>query len=133
MLLTEIQIANVIFNETRSLSGPKVERVRINIAHTMINANKDASRPRTAPLSAHVPSAEHAIYTRCFHAVKLAQQEQTHGIDPTNGARNFNFRANPSRAKFYNLTIQTQVGPLDNSYPTPDLPRSGIYGNTYAN
>jgi hypothetical protein len=52
--------------------------------------------------------------------------------DPTNGATNFNFRSDDDRSNFLGtLEIQTQVGPLNNSYPTKDLPSAGIYANTY--
>jgi hypothetical protein len=130
--LSDSQIANIIFNETRSLSGATIQRARTNIAHTIINADSaGGSRPRTAPAVASVPSTEAAVHARCVHAVQLARQEKLQGIDPTNGARNFNFRANASRADFYNLPLQTQVGPLNNSFPTRDLPASGIYANPY--
>ena len=132
MPLSDVQIANIIFNETRSLSGQNIQKARINIAHTIINASSVAgSRPRTGPALAHVPPAEKAGYAACLQAVQFARQERLRGNDPTNGAQNFNFRQNPSRATFYNLPIQTQVGPLNNSFPTSGLPATGIYANTY--
>ncbi len=132
MPLSDTQIANIIFNETRSLSGTNIQRARMNIAHTIMNADSaGGNRPRTAPAVASVPPSERALYADCLQAVQLARLERSRGTDPTNGGRNFNFRANASRANFYNLPIQTQVGPLNNSYPTLDLPSAGIYGNTY--
>jgi hypothetical protein len=130
--LSDTQIAGVVFNETRSLSGPPIQRARTNIAHTIINADSaGGNRPRTAPATANVPAAESGTYTSCLQSVQLARLEKARGTDPTNGARNFNFRPNASRANFYNLPLQTQEGPLSNSYPTTDLPASGIYANTY--
>jgi hypothetical protein len=134
MPLSDTQIANIILNETRSLSGPSIQRARINIAHTIINAiNSGNDRPRTAPAVARVLPGENLIYAQCLQAVRTARQEKAEGIDPTHGARNFNFRKNISRANFYNLPVQTQVGPFLNSFPTPDLPARGIYANTYGN
>ena len=134
MPLTDAQIANVIFNETRSLSGADIQRARTNIAHTIINAdNSSHARPRTGSTAASLPPAERATYAQCLQAVQSAREERSRGVDPTNGARNFNFRANQSRSRFFNLPLQTQVGPLNNTYPTRDLPATGIYANTYGN
>lgn len=134
MPLTDAQIANVIFNETRSLDGPRIQEARINIAHAIANANTGTGRrPATAPTTAHVPPAEAAIYAQCMQAVSQMRQQRTSGIDPTNGATHFNFRRNASRAAFYSFPIQTQVGPLTNGYPTTDLPATNIYANTYGN
>ncbi|MGN6526643.1 MAG: hypothetical protein ACTHL8_09660 [Burkholderiaceae bacterium] len=79
MALTDAEIANVVFNETRSLSGEDIATARKNVAHSIMNA-----------------------------------------IDKNNG-----------RGDFFGLPIKTQVGPLDNSYPTDDQPASNIYANTY--
>jgi hypothetical protein len=132
--LNDARIANIVFNETRSLSGTGIQQARINIAHTVANSEAGSgNRPRSAPAHAHVPPAEAATYGQCLQAVQEMRRQRTQGTDPTNGARNFNFRRNTSRAAFYKLPIQTQVGPPDNSYPTPDLPDTGIYANTYGN
>ena len=79
------------------------------------------------------PSAEAATYARCVQAVTQMRQQQASGTDPTHGATHFNFRRNASRAAFYNFAIQTLVGPLTNSYPTADLPATGIHANAYGN
>jgi hypothetical protein len=77
MPLTDAQIANVIFNETRSLSGADIQRVRVNIAHTIINAdNGSHARPRTGSTAASVPPAERATYAQCLQAVQLAREER---------------------------------------------------------
>lgn len=63
--------------------------------------------------------------------VQCACQDAAKGIDPTNGAQNFNLRPNDSTKPFQGADIQTQSGPFTNSYPTEELPKSGIYVNTY--
>lgn len=132
MSLTDEQIANIIFNETRSLSGEKIAEARKNIAHTILNALASSDRrPKTAPAEAHVPKQESDTYTHCIAAVAAARKEDANKIDPTHGATNFNFRKNDWRGDFYGLKIKTQLGPLKNSYPTDNLPASNIYANTY--
>lgn len=132
MPLTDDQVANIIFNETRSLSGEQIAEARKNIAHSIINAqSKAGTRPKTGPTVAHVPKQESETHTACVAAVTAARADRTKNLDPTNGATNFNFRKNNWKGDFYGLPIHTQIGPLDNSYPTADLPASNIYGNTY--
>ena len=132
MALTDQQIANIIFNETRSLSGDGIAEARKNIAHSIINAQASiGQRPQTGPTVAHVPKQEAEIYVACTEAVTIARAERAKNIDPTKGPTNFNFRKNNWQGDFYVLKIQTQVGPLDNSYPTADLPASNVYANTY--
>lgn len=118
--LTDAQIANIIFNETKSFSGPNLDQARSNIAQVVINGDNALgdNRPATAPTTSTVPAAERNTRTNT-------------GIDPTNGAMNFNFRNNNSTAAFFNLPIQTQIGPLNNSYTGGRLNSSGIYANTY--
>lgn len=132
MALLDIQIANIVFNETRSLSGVHIQKARVNVAHAVVNADEaPGRRPLSAPIHATVPPAESITYNYCKQAVAEMREQRKRGEDPTGGAKNFNFRNNDSRANFYNIPIKTQVGPLNNSYPTSDLPRSGIYANTY--
>jgi hypothetical protein len=129
--LTDEQIANIIFNETRSLSGDKIAEARLNIAHAIMNGEKLSSRPATGPTSAQVPKVEEGAYGQCKSTVAQAKLNVSKGEDPTSGATHFNFRKNNWRGDFFGKKIQTQVGPLNNSYPTADLPKSGIYANTY--
>ena len=132
MALTDKQIANIIFNETRSLSGDAIAEARKNVAHSIINVQASTGRrPKTGPTVAHVPKQEDDTYAACVEAVTAARAERAKNLDPTGGATNFNFRKNDWRGDFYGLTIQTQVGPLMNSYPIADLPASNIYANTY--
>lgn len=130
MALTDKQIADIIFNETRSLSGPSIQDARVNIAHVLLNGDTRLGnrRPMTAPATAKVPDAEKTIYAQCVLAVTIMRG---HAEDSTEGATNFNFRPSTSRSDFFGLPIKTQIGPLNNSYPTPELPASGIYANTY--
>jgi hypothetical protein len=132
MALTDKEIANVVFNETRSLSGENIEQARKNVAHSIINAQAaSGARPKTGPTVAHVPKQESDVYDACTAAVAAAREDRSKKLDPTGGATNFNFRKNDWRGDFFGLKISTQIGPLDNSYPTADLPASNIYANTY--
>ena len=128
MSLTNVQIANIIFNETRSLSGADIATARLNIAWAIKNAIASPHRlPSMASTHVRVPAVEQAAYEACVAAVTSASL----GIDPTAGATHFNFRSGASRANFQGHSIKTQAGPLANSYPTTVLPASGIYANTY--
>jgi hypothetical protein len=131
MALTDEQIANIIFNETRSLSGALIAEARTNVAHAIINGQKLKGRPKSGPTKATVPDVEKQTYADCKVAIKTARANGAKSVDPTNGATNFNFRKNNWTGDFYALPIKTQVGPLNNSYPTTDLPATNIYANTY--
>ena len=131
-MLTDQQIANVVFNETRSLSGIDIDTARVNVAHAIINGMQLARPPLAAPSTAKVPDAEKAIYASCVLAVATARANLLKETgDPTDGATHFNFRKNNSRGDFQGHAIKTQIGPLKNSYPSDDLPATGIYANTY--
>ena len=132
MALTDKEIANIIFNETRSLSGGDIATARKNVAHSILYAQaKSGSRPKTGPTSAKVPKQEDSAYGECTNAAVAARLERAKSLDPTIGATNFNFRKNDWHGDFYGLPIKTQTGPLNNSYPTADLPAANIYANTY--
>jgi len=52
MMLTDTQIANVVFNETRSLSGDGISDAQKNVAHSIVHAQAgNGKRPRTGPSS----------------------------------------------------------------------------------
>ena len=130
--LNRQQIAAIIFNETRSLSGAEINSARKNIAHVILNHVSAGTRlPLMAPAVAIIPASESSIYQNCLEAVDLAQEELAEGIDPTKGATNFNFRRNASESKFFQMPVHTHAGPLHNSFPTAALPSEGIYANTY--
>jgi len=64
--MTTRQVGNIVFNETRSLSGPDIDNARVAIAHIVRNGEDQsgADRPRTAPSDVgDVPQAEMNIYT----------------------------------------------------------------------
>jgi hypothetical protein len=131
-MLTTTQIANILFNETQSLDGPGIDQARVNIAMTILNAEKQGkARPMTAPDTAIVPTVAKTIYADCLKAAQKAVADQKKGTDPTKGAMHFNFRPNSSPSPFFGFPLRTQLGPFRNSYPTPALPASGIYANTY--
>ena len=133
------EVGNIIFNETRSLSGEGIQEARLNIAHAIFNADtkygKNRSRyAKTAPSTVgEIPKSEQAAYEASQLAAKSAYLQRTSNcdVDPTQGATNFNFRNSSSRKPFFGLKIRTQVGPLNNSYPTTHLNASGVYANTY--
>lgn len=130
--LTDHQIANIIFNETRSLSGAGIEQARVNIAHVIINGIASPHRlPMMASSHAHPKHEEIGVLQACQAAVRTARSNIARKEDPTKGATHFNFRNGNSMAGFEGYAIRTQVGPLDNSYPTHALPKENIYANTY--
>ena len=133
LYLTSTQITNIIFNETRSFSGPGVDQARYDIAQAIMNGDQQLGdkRPETAPTTAHVPKAEQNTYNQCLSAVQKARADRRNKFDPTNGSIYFNFRGNASTVPRYGLPVQTHVGPLNNSYPTNVLPATGNYANTY--
>ncbi|NYE30397.1 RHS repeat-associated protein, partial [Rhodanobacter sp. K2T2] len=133
-LLTEQQIAAIVFNETRSLSGSNILQARIDVASAVINGSNaygDNGRPKTASDVANVPSAEESAYQNSLEATKTALCENKNGQDPTDGATHFNLRPNDSTGPFFGSPLSTQSGPFNNSFPTSDLPATGIYVNTY--
>jgi hypothetical protein len=132
--MTPQALANIVFNETRSLSGKDIYQARVNIALSILNAEKaKLHRPLTAPVTASIPHVEEAIYVDCLRAANEALADTKKGTDPTNGATHFNFRFGASRNPFFGFAVHTQIGPLQNSYPTPALPATGIFANTYGN
>ena len=131
-VISDTQLANIIFNETRSLSGVDIDKARVNIAHAILNAAASKHKfPMMAPATAKPGSGEQAIFGLCCVAVGIARTNIAAGKDPTNGAEHFNFRKNNSQSDFQGHKIKTSVGPLNNSYPTAELPAIGIYANTY--
>jgi hypothetical protein len=136
-LISEVEVANVVYNETRSFSGTDVDYARYTIAQAIFNgaeaeeSGRIKRRPKAAPSTAKVPATEAKIYQSCLDAAMNAQNDRVQATDPTRGSIFFNFRGNSSMANRYGLPVQTHVGPLNNSYPTTVLPSSGNYANTY--
>ena len=130
--LTVKEIAAILFNETRSLSGEKVNQARKEIAHAIINADKKWGEKRdklagTAPKTANPPEAEKSTYDACMQAAKDSVKEDEQGIDPTDGAFFFNFRKTDSTKDFQGKKNHTSTGPLDNSYS--DYKYADTYGD----
>ena len=131
--LTDAEIANIVFNETRALSGAGIENARLNVAHAVMNGDElhGAKRPKSAPSRAQVPEVERGGYQASTAAVAAARAQRGRGVDPTSGGMHFNFRGNPSRKPFMGYPIRTQTGPFQNSNPNEAVPASGAYANTY--
>ncbi len=128
--LTQTQVANIVFNETRSLSGPGIDEARETITHAIINGDlaQGSDRPETASTTASVPAAERGIYQETLGATIVAEAQYAVGEDPTNGAIHFNLRNGSSIADHRLFgEVSTQVGPLNNSYSTYDpVTRTGL-------
>ena len=94
--LTLSQIGNIVFNETRGMSGDDLDEWRINIAHVIINgaARFGADRPTTAPdtTATNLSPDEQLLVNETRSAAIAAQNQTDYGIDPTNGALHFNTR-----------------------------------------
>jgi hypothetical protein len=129
-------MTNIVFNETRSLSGENIDQVRYYLALAILNAQSESIYlrrrfPLMAKNTANVPKVEQATWDATLSAVARAKADYRYGSDPTDGATHFNLRANDSQDDFLGFHLRTQVGPLDNSFPTKELPASGVYVNTY--
>jgi len=116
--LTEEQIANIVFNESRSFSGPTIDEARTAIAHAIINGDESRGRgrPSTASASATVPDVERGQYQSAATAVQLAVAQRSVGFDPTGGAMNFNFRNPGETGQFFKLNPVMTIGPFNNSF-----------------
>lgn len=104
-ILTDEQIQNIVYNETRGLSGSNIQRARVALAHTIMNADEIWGPQRgrtskdgpagTAPdflKALPVSDREKAAMTDVTLAVSAARAQRHAGIDPTNGATNFHMR-----------------------------------------
>ncbi len=133
--LSVSQVTNIVVNETQSLHGPDatLSDAHQSVAHAIINGDnaKGENRPITASDKVSAATQQTQSYKDTKADVQCACQDAAKGVDPTNGAQNFNLRPNDSTKPFQGADIQTQSGPFTNSYPTKDLPKTGIYVNTY--
>jgi RHS repeat-associated protein len=142
-ILTDTEIGNIVFNETRSLSGAGIDDARRAIANIVINGDESAgaNRPVTAStrLPRRVSEAEQSTLESIREIVTTVRTERAAGSDSSNGAMYFGFRdVGRFRSGYEGLAtvrrFRTQspirngvVGPFENSYPTPSLGPSGIY------
>ena len=136
LILSDEEIANIVFNETRSISGDGIDEARKEVAHAIINGDSRESsgkgkRPKTAGTKVKIQKSEQKIYDQCKDATEDARVDVMNSVDPTNGAIHFNLRDDDNVKPFQGHQNRTQNGPFDNSYPTDDLPDEGIYINTY--
>ena len=135
-MLSDEEIAAVVFNETRSYSGQGLARARADMAHAIVNGDERLGtlRPVAAATTAKVPPSERSAYNECLEAVRQARAERSLGYDSTNGASHFNQRGNAHLGNFQRGRFQTQSGPFTNSFPTKGpngLPATGVYILTY--
>jgi hypothetical protein len=130
-ILTDEEIATIIFNETESLRGSGVSRARSDLAHTIINAD-DLWGPRRGGLAGtdptylkrpHMDPIKERVMREVQEAVRNARDERREGIDPTRGATNFNMRPAPSELppeRWRGFTLQDQPrGPYTDHLRNP--------------
>jgi hypothetical protein len=149
-LYTLNQLINITYNETASLSGLGIDSARVDLAYVLQNRSNNGDNSGVASDSLNnqtvnaiangVPSAV-AAYLSAIAAASRATN--CPGDDPTNGARGFNLRGNPSFAPRGNNPNNPDIshfGPFNNSYPTignpnipslEQLPATGVYANFY--
>jgi len=141
--LTVSEVGNIVFNETRSLSGDigNLYYARVCIARSIINGSNahGVRRPQTAPASSPSPSilrnrTENAAFTSSQGAAQDAFSAfGTNAGDFLGGAEHFNFRQNSSTTPFQGHQMRLQFGPFDQSVNSPGLSKcnSCTYANVY--
>jgi RHS repeat-associated protein len=133
--LSQTQLTNVVFNETKSLRGDRVDWARRDAAHVIANGDADPGprgRPVHAVDTATSEETRSQVYRDTARAVRRTMAERSLGFDPTFGARHFNIRPGDGTGPWRGLPMVTHEGPLNNSYTKGDVPASsGIYLNTY--
>lgn len=148
--LTVHDVGLSVFGETRSLhdrpgSNEPIGSARQKIAHAMINdaeLSHQTGKPRNIVHSPVEPSdkALHNPQERAAYesSLRAAREAYLSGHDPTHGAIYLNVRPTPDRSnrKFPNgtpggVTLSTQSGPYDNSFPSRNAPAHTTWLNTY--
>jgi hypothetical protein len=121
----EDQISNIVFNETRSLSGPGIQDARRKMALTIMNAVKrwpDETRyrlARTAPnvLPPSLDSKEQAFLGDVRDAVRRAAIIHGSGGDEVDGAVHYTLpKASDPRPTFFGLPLHSRLGPFSDSF-----------------
>jgi RHS repeat-associated protein len=148
LILSQDQVANIIFNEIRSLYGAGINRAYENIANTIINGDikwgvNRMRHAHTQPSEASPQESEQGIWDqikdivdkvfdyRCYPANPKTE------TDPTSGSIFFQMLETNSSEEFNGRPLSTQDGPFDNSFPRDDahpnrdLPAHGNYVDTY--
>ncbi|MBI3014627.1 MAG: RHS domain-containing protein [Candidatus Tectomicrobia bacterium] len=147
-LYTQEELANIIYNETGSLSGKGIYDARVVIGYIAENRYIPGKIDRgIAPpqLSAEAETALRNKVPSIVAAYSQAKQAAATALcskDTTGGAKGFVIKGNPSRPARYGLyPVLQQFGPFNNSYPTAgnprvpvgqQLPASGVYINIFA-
>jgi hypothetical protein len=136
-------IAQIIFNENRSLTGPQLETANVAIGHVVLNllAHGKAAGDGTVTAPIGLPddisdNERHVALEQARKAAKRVIEERSRGIDPTGGALEYNHRAvDPSWTKdrahkslwsdrqTTGTPAKLSFGPLSNSHPTSKLPK----------
>lgn len=134
-ILADKDYAGILFNETRSFSGPDVQTAREHLAHTLINDDetwgpKRIRYAKSAVTVAKPPPAELAAYQAAVDAVAAARAQRAKGIDPTNGALHFRFTTTPTTEPFGGRALTRQFK-VHNSYTKGDTPSDPAYVNIY--
>jgi RHS repeat-associated protein len=145
-LYTQQELAGIVYNESSSLSGPGIFEARQAIAFVAENretpgradpgiASPQLTRSEQAAIRNGVPSANIA-YGQAVVAAALALCIP----DPTQGAREFNFRRTDSLSPRDGVPVLLNIGPFNNSNPTignprvpprEQLPATGVHFNVY--
>lgn len=128
---TQEQLQNIIFQETQSYTGPWTHGARVNIAHTVLNRHDagivggvgrpfgGALSPAGAAAIARGDPTSVAAYADAGRAAADALSQAND--DPAGGA--LFFRQGKATVDPPDLARFGRVGPLDNSFPTQEIPR----------
>ena len=125
--LTPDQIAAILFNESRSLSGgAALDQARTAMAATIMNAQRSwgayrskYARTTSDVLPPNISPAEQADLKDIHESVRRAQELQAQGKDPANGATNYNFRPLQSATpphQWPTFSSQAIYGPFYDAY-----------------
>lgn len=138
-ILSDDQIANIIFNETRSFSGEQLDEARLAMANAIVNADEiygesRMSIRRTAPdsITQQISQGEQAILNHIQNTlIPKVREERRNGIDRSNGHLPFGFRDIKNFSGGYKMMMDMarsidgvipveSFGPFNNSHPDAD-------------
>ena len=139
-ILTDDEIASIIFNESRSLSGSEIDLAREAIAHAVMNGDErfGISRPDTAGKSVNLTSISNAEATILNHIktviVPNVKLQRSQGFDAAGGNNYFNFR-DATDLKFPNgeIDVRTQEKRFKNGFLQPVYTSFGPFYNSFPN
>ena len=138
-LYTAEELANIIFNETESLSGPGIHEARIAVGQVAVNRERPGrvdTGIAPAKLTKRARDAlanEVAAVVNAYSDAKSAAADAQCRKDDTGGAKGFVIKGNSLKEKRYGrFPVLQQFGPFNNSNATQDLPATGVYINTFA-